>query len=526
MKYVLLALIISFHYHSLNANPKERLKTKKWETIDLVFKTKKKLQDPFNEKMGCFFTTSDGIDIDIPGFYNGNNEWVVRFTPSKTGTWNAKSYASIKDLSGIEREVQVSENDPSNHGGITINDINPKHFAYESGKPYYLLAFEADWLFALDYGDPNLPKTKELVKHIRENGFNQVIMNVYAYDVRWKKDPDLEARYDYGSREDIYPFGGTNENPDHSTLNVAFFQHFDRIIELLNENNLVAHLMIYVWNKEVSWPKSYSKEDNLYFDYVVKRYQAYNNVIWDISKEALGYGHDDINYITNRIDRLRKLDAYNRLVTVHDYAYCSQYPEKVDIISIQSWSTNIYNNMLEISKKYGDKPVFNIEHGGYERCQYEVFVGNYDDPEVCLKRNYLCAFAGIYTTYYWQGSSWNVILHDPFSSEVESKPKFEYYKHFQAFWEKYKFEGLSPGRNLSASGFCMTNNKDTYIYYIPSENAAIDIKNLKKSDVLEVTWFNPETGVYKKTGNIPWRSYFRLNPEFKDGYNILILVAK
>lgn len=59
----------------------------------------------------------------------------------------------------------------------------------------------------------------------------------------------------------------------------------------------------------------------LNFDYLVKRYQAFPNLIWDISKEALAYGMDDMDYIVERIDRLRKLDGHKRLVTVHDYNF-------------------------------------------------------------------------------------------------------------------------------------------------------------------------------------------------------------
>jgi hypothetical protein len=94
--------------------------------------------------------------------------------------------------------------------------------------------------------------------------------------------------------------------------------------------------MIYVWHKQVAWPEARSEADNRYFDYVVKRYQAYSNIIWDISKEATGYDHNDKSYILDRIERLRALDSYDRLVTVHDYGYCNQYPDTVDFISVQN----------------------------------------------------------------------------------------------------------------------------------------------------------------------------------------------
>ena len=247
-------------------------------------------------------------------------------------------------MDGIEKTIEVSENNPDNPGPVQINSDNSRLFSYESGDPYHLLAFEADWLFALDYGDPELPKTRQLVSSIAENGFNQIVMNVYAFDATWEKDPDLLPEYNFANRLDIFPFKGDNENPDYSGLNIDFFKHLDGVIELLAEKDIVSHLMIYVWNKKVNWPEADSPADNMYFDYVVKRYQAYPNIIWDISKEALGYGHTDMSYISNRIDRLKALDAYNRLVTVHDYGYCAAFPEKVDFISGQNFKTPPYGS--------------------------------------------------------------------------------------------------------------------------------------------------------------------------------------
>ena len=212
-----------------------------------------------------------------------------------------------------------------------IDAANPQHFAYADGTPYFLLAFECDWLFALDDD-----QAQTLLDQVAAHGFNHVVMNVFAYDVVWPKDATVKPEHNF-SKPDVYPFGGSNDDPDFSTLNVAYFQHLDRVIGWLEARGIVAHLMIYVWNKRVNWPKMYSEADNRYFDYVIARYQAFSDLVWDISKEALTYGRCDMEYVHERIRRTRRLDAYKRLLTVHDYAYCAQHPHNVDFISIQTW---------------------------------------------------------------------------------------------------------------------------------------------------------------------------------------------
>jgi len=179
-------------------------------------------------------------------------------------------------------------------GGIVIDPENSMRFRYRNGDRYFPIAFESDWLFALDAENPDdIPVTRRFVDTLAQNGFNQVVMNVFAYDVKWPKDEKLTKEFDYGSPS-VFPFGGDNTKPDHSRLNIEYFKRLDRAIEYLDQKGIAAHLMIYVWNKQVNWPAANSAADNRYFDYVVKRYQAYPNLIWDISKEALGYGHTDV----------------------------------------------------------------------------------------------------------------------------------------------------------------------------------------------------------------------------------------
>ena len=67
-------------------------------------------------------------------------------------------------------------------------------------------------------------------------------MNVFAYDVQWKKDDRLAAEHEYGSPR-VFPFGGSNDQPDHSRLNIEYFKRLDRVIDYLDRKGIAAHLM-------------------------------------------------------------------------------------------------------------------------------------------------------------------------------------------------------------------------------------------------------------------------------------------
>lgn len=493
----LLAFNASFGQTKIGYKKHTAFVVQKWEVIDIDFKAKAP-KDPFESKFEAEFT-HNGKKINVPGFYNGDNHWVIRFSASEEGSWQFVTSSSIKPLNGKAGTVRVTPNTIVKHGAITIDPKNPQKFAYEDGTPYFLLAFECDWLFALDYANNQaIPKTNHLLTLLNQNGLNQVVMNVFTYDVKWPKDKRLKdyPQYEFGATPGAFPFLGDNKNPDYSALNVDFFKKLDRVISSMNDRQIISHLMIYVWNKLVNWPEMGSKADNMYFDYVIKRYQAFPNIIWDVSKEALGYGHNDENYIVGRINRIRESDAFKRLVTVHDYRFCSDHSDLVDFISIQNWQHDIYNVMMDVWKKFPNKPIFNIEHGGYEESPFVVFTGDYINPEYCLRRNYECIFAGGYSTYYWQGTSWNVIIYNPFEqTEGFQKPKFRYYKNLQDFFDSVDFNLYKPSPSRNSGGYSLTSDQGNTLIYVPKENYKVGAPWMRKEKgTYTLQWINTLTG--------------------------------
>ncbi|MEO1524908.1 MAG: DUF5060 domain-containing protein [Planctomycetota bacterium] len=470
--------------------------TRQWEMAELELMVSSTLPEPIDADVAVQFRHGSGKQISVPGFFDGNNEYKVRFTPPLPGTWQYSVESSLSELNGRSGALNVMTASRSQRGGVVIDPNASDRLAFQNGESYFPIAFECDWLFALDaLNADDIPATRKFVDQLASSGFNQVVLNVFAYDVKWPKDPSLRPEHDFGSPS-VFPFGGSNESPDHSQLNVTYFQRLDRVLHALIERGIIAHLMIYVWNKRVNWPEANSREDNRYFDYVVKRYQAYPNVIWDISKEALGYGHNDVNYITNRIHRLREDDAHERLITVHDYGYCRRFPNQVDFVSVQLWASELYGVMRNTVERFPGKPILNIEHGGYERSPYRVFVGDYTSPETCLERAYQCVFAGTYPTHYWQGAAWNVIIADTESLPPSDRPQLGYYRHLADLVERYRLNDLIAGKKLSNSGFCLTDDERLFVFYVPKENDSMNLRLPKdlRGRMMTGIWVDPFTG--------------------------------
>ncbi|MCA9078852.1 MAG: DUF4038 domain-containing protein [Planctomycetaceae bacterium] len=515
---ILLADAVSFM-------PDKPVETRQWEVVDIAFSVSDDVDRLLEVDAAANFEGPDGTNLKVPLFYNGDHEFVLRFTPPTEGEWTFKTHSTLSELDDHAGVIRATQRVEGQNGPVEISAHAKQRFAYADGTSYFPIAFECDWLFALDAENrSDIPKTRTLIETIARNGFNQVVMNVYAYDVTWPSDPKLPPEFNY-ARPDYSPFGGTNESPDSSKLNIPFFQHLDRVIAELHRQGVIAHLMIYVWNKQVNWPESRSDADNRYFDYVVKRYQAFPNLIWDISKEATGYGHNDMAYITDRIERLRGLDAFDRLVTVHDYGYCSKHADKVDFISIQNWTSELWSAMNNVRTENPGKPIFNIEHGGYEAGPYHVFTGDYLSAEACLERAYQCMFAGASLTHYWQDTSWSVVIHDPESLPEEQRPKLSYYRHLADFVSRPEFSALEPAdRKLSSSGLCLTDNKSQYVYYIPKDNVTVHLRlPIENGHPLRLSWLNPHTGEVIQLPQQLWQKHLDVPRPAWSHFGILIV---
>jgi hypothetical protein len=233
-----------------------------------------------------------------------------------------------------------------------------------------------------------------------------------------------------------------------------------------------------------------------------------------------------VNYITQRIDRLRKLDTFKRLVTVHDYGYCRKFPKKLDFISVQLWQSELHSVMRKVCSDFPGKPILNIEHGGYEESPYEVFNGNYTSAEVCLERAYQCVFAGTFPTHYWQGAAWNVIIPDIGAMKPDERPKLDYYRHLSTLVKRYDLGKLKAGEKLGNSGFSLTDNKDLIVYYVPKENDYFGVKlaKSKMGQTMTGTWFDPFTGTFSdpvKKKVVQWPKF-----EVPEGERFRVLILE
>jgi len=101
--------------------------------------------NPFDQRevrLEARFTAPDGSSLVIPGFWDGEEAWKLRFTPTSHGRWGYE--VTVTDHRGVsEPFLGFVSVEPSDHPGfIRVGDqvdpeYSPRYFAYEDGTPWY-----------------------------------------------------------------------------------------------------------------------------------------------------------------------------------------------------------------------------------------------------------------------------------------------------------------------------------------------------------------------------------------------------
>ena len=476
--------------------------------VDLIFRSNAAPANPFTIQFSADFTGPKGIKLILPGFYEGNHTWKIRFYPTAAGKWSVSTHADLGDLDNQERiiyfynakknsqtpktnkpvsQALVFYKSSKDHGCLIVDQKNTRHFIYEDGTKWFPIGYECDWLWALDANDPKLPAINAFLDKIADSGFNMILINCYGFDTTWR--PGISSDDDYGP-SDLYPWNGTNDQPDFSHFNLTYWQHFDRVIAALYQRGIVAHIYFKVYNKKVNWPKNNSAEDDLYFRWIIARYAAYPNVIWDLAKEA--NNEKSVPYKTARLKFIRDADPYHHLLTVHTDigTYNSgAYNGLVDFRTDQ-YQNDVHAVMLKNLTR-NPWPVINVE-SGYEygpKGPNDKTYSSAQSPEEVARRIWVIQIAGGYNAYYYTYTAWDVIR------PADTPPGYAYLKNFHDFFKTTKYWSMAANDSLVSRGYCLTSpGKEYVVFQNDAAPFTLNVAGLKNP--LKAIWYQPYTNKY------------------------------
>jgi hypothetical protein len=130
---------------SISVVAPDRTELPRYESLELSVALKAKYTNPYDLRqvsLDGLFTGPGGLQMKVPGFWDGEASWRVRFTPSQVGQWNYS--LTVKDMRGTslpyEGKFTVTVSDL--HGWLQAgNWVNPAYsghyLVYQDGAPFY-----------------------------------------------------------------------------------------------------------------------------------------------------------------------------------------------------------------------------------------------------------------------------------------------------------------------------------------------------------------------------------------------------
>ena len=382
IKFFLLLLIhSSFGQHSVE----------QWDRFELSLKYASANNSFANVQLTAIFTSKDS-SIVVPGFYDGDNIFKVRFMPQQIGSWQYVTKSNIAQLNNKKGSFECVKATGENHGMVSVSKIY--HFKYADGKPYYPFGTTS---YAWTHMGQQLQETT--LSTLKNSGFNKIRMGVFPknYDLV-KEEPDI---FPYLIKEVLKDGVGNGRKIwDFSRFNPVFFQQLEKRIDDLGKIGIEADLILFHPYDKGRWGfDSMPNEVNIrYIKYVTARLSSFRNVWWSIANEwdlVKPKTHADWDTLTQAVVAS---DPYRHLCSIHGSTavYFEYWKPAFTHISIQDEAPVMNFGAASILRNAYFKPII-YDEVGYEGNLIHRW-GRYSGEEM-LNLIWMGVIGGTYVTH-------------------------------------------------------------------------------------------------------------------------------
>jgi hypothetical protein len=181
----------------------DRLEVPRYEKLELAVTLEASYDNPYDVRqvdLTAVFGDPGGHQWSVPGFWDGEKTWRVRFTPSVEGAWRYS--LQVRDRRGPSAPWtgEFTCLPSAHHGWLQVGNwvnpaYSPRYLAYHDGAPFYGVG-HADAINLMSYGF-DAEKGFSLFNQMAEYGENMLVYwPIYS-------NPFFATRYDHYSVPDL-----------------------------------------------------------------------------------------------------------------------------------------------------------------------------------------------------------------------------------------------------------------------------------------------------------------------------------
>lgn len=393
------------------------------------------------------FTSPAGRGYTVPGFYDGDHTWRVRFSPDQPGRWTYRTWTRPANAE-LQEEGAFDVEPGQGRGFLRSTPGQAWGFQYESGEPAFLLGDTVYNLFGMAHCGADV---RPFLERRARQGFNLL-------RVRVPVSPFHPPRgYNTWQTCRTWAWGGSEQAPQFDRFNLEYFATVDTVVRQAEELGIGLEMIMEAWGFEFPFNSRnifVPEWEELWMGYLIARYDAYSCVyFWTPMNEYEFYPNGDWHYKAAadrwamRIGRwIKGIAAHGHIVAIHngprEPAFARRFaadPEAIDTVMFQEWGTRDRDNGWlaagieeQIDRSFaGWKGTAVFAEWGYERNpDFELLLPSHEfcDPEHTRRGGWRGAFRGMGVIHGFE-NSWG-----PWQLLDEDQPGLAYLLHLQRFF--------------------------------------------------------------------------------------------
>lgn len=206
--------------------------------------------------------------VQVPGFYDGEGRYVLRFMPDTEGEWDWVTHSSASGLDRLSGQLSVGPARPGIHGPVRVR--NRFHFAYADGMPFFPFGTTC-----YAWTQQPLPLQEQTLATLAMTGFNKIRMAIFPKD------------YPFNVNEPLHPVFMTRSDGglDFDRPNFSAFRHFETQITRLMDMGIEADVILFHPYDRWGYADMSPEQDCRYVAYMAARLSAFRNVWWSLANE-------------------------------------------------------------------------------------------------------------------------------------------------------------------------------------------------------------------------------------------------